>query len=180
MKRLATVGTTVGMKILWKLRRRVVLLVVVGVLAASVAVQALGTAVSFSEYIGITKKQVPYGILFEPGRVELRDDLLLPHFIPEFSPIAGHWWLLKNAIMGGDRETKLERMRNDFPWKELAGYIVPSDPVDGTRLDFWWYYFPEFFPDSRGWVGLVRLLSAALLLISSALMLVSMRRTDYG
>jgi S1-C subfamily serine protease len=37
MKRLANVGTTVGMKILWKLRRRVVLLVVVGVLAASVA-----------------------------------------------------------------------------------------------------------------------------------------------
>lgn len=150
------------------------------VVAASVSVQVLGTAVNFNEYIGITKRQVPYGILFEPGRVELRDDLLLAHFVPEFSPIAGHWWLLKHAVKGGDREARLERMKKDFPWKGLAGYIIPSDPVDGTRWDFWWHYFPEFFPDSRGWVGLVGLLAAALLAVSGALMLTSIRRTNYG
>ncbi|MEW6201489.1 MAG: hypothetical protein AB1546_05915 [bacterium] len=124
------------------------------VIAASIFVQALGSAVNFNEYIQLTKSQIPYGILFTPGRVELRDDLLLDHFVPEFSPLSGHWWLLKHTVLNGqlDKEELREKMKADFPWKNLAPYAVPPDPTGGVGWDFWWRYFPEFFPNSLRWV----------------------------
>lgn len=146
------------------------------VIALSVFTQILGTAINFNEYVEFTKKQIPYGVLFQPGRVELRDDLLLPHFVPEFSPIAGHWWLLKNAVMGGDHDEKLARMQKDFPWKSLAPYVAPADPTSGARLDFWWLYLRDFFPESRGWTPVAVGLLAAVCALSGAALALRARR----
>jgi len=140
------------------------------VVAVSVFVQVPGVSVSFYEYITITRHQVPHNRYFMPGAQGLRDDQLLTHFVPEFSPIAGHWWLFRHALARGssDRAELRDEMKKDFPWRELMSYAVPDNPVRGARFDFWWVYFPEFFPGSRGWVSTLLAVTAAMTALSLA------------
>ncbi|MEW5944946.1 MAG: hypothetical protein AB1742_01980 [bacterium] len=148
------------------------------VISASLFIQFLGTAVNSHEYIRLVKTQVPYGILFRPGRLDLRDELLLTHFVPDFSPIAGHWWLLKHTVTGkgGKPDGTLKNMRDDFPWKNLARYAAPADPRPALGWDFWWDYFPRYFPGSRSWTRPLAAAMSAPLALSSVLLILFMKK----
>ncbi len=139
---------------------KVVVAAVAALAAVSIFVQALGVVVNYNEYLLIMKTQVPYDMYYDsgnPGRIDKRDDLLNPHYVPEFSPLAGHWWLLKHIV----KDRRLEpgalrkKMQSDFPWKGLMPYAVPQldRPRRAVVLDFWWYYLPKFYPRSAGWVA---------------------------
>ncbi len=131
--------------------RRLVFAAVVGL---SVFVQALGSLVSYNEYIMLTIGQPPYQVLHYPGRLELRDQIVNNHYIPEFSPIAGHWWLLRHTAgaRGESRDDVNDAMRQDFPWKSLMPYAAPPDPARAVGWDCWWRYVPMLYPASAGWV----------------------------
>ncbi len=124
------------------------------IVVVSFFIQTLGVAVNPYEYIMITRHQVPHGPFFTPGREDLRDDQTGIHFVPDFSPVAGHWWLLKHTITGAGRTAEQQRaaMQKDFPWRGLMRYAVPPHPERGAVFDFWWVYFPEYFPESTTWV----------------------------
>lgn len=124
------------------------------IIVLSLFVQAPGVAVNPYEYISITRHQVPRGPFFTPGRADLRDDQLAIHFVPDFSPLAGHWWLLKHtAGAAGKTENEIRAvMQKDFPWRGLMRYAVPPRPERGVGFDFWWVHFPRHFPASAGWV----------------------------
>ncbi|HOO55726.1 MAG TPA: hypothetical protein PLN69_02815 [bacterium] len=122
--------------------------------AVSVFIQIPGSAVNYNEYLVISKTQVPFHVFFKPGRVGLRDDMLNVHYIPEFSPFAGHYWLLRHTLFDRDlpRSRANEVMKNDYPWKSLMPYAPPGDPARGLGFDAWWFYYLKYFPGTSDWV----------------------------
>lgn len=129
-------------------------IVAAALIVFSVCVQTLAVSVNFYEYITLVRHQVPRNAFFMPGRPDLRDDQLLVHFVPEFSPVTGQWWILKNTIKSkyGGEEDIAEAMKKDFPWKGLMSYNVPENPARTLGYDTWWSHFPRFFPESKAWV----------------------------
>lgn len=129
-----------------------------GLLALSLFIQTLGVFVNYNEYIIISRHQIPFDITFnrdDPARLDLRDNMVNVHYIPEFSPLAGHWWIMKHIIADRGRATKNtdDEMRKDFPWKSLAPYATPQNPSRAVMVDCWWYYFNRYYPKSSGWSG---------------------------
>lgn len=124
------------------------------VVAVSLFVQALGVTVSFYEYIMLTRHQEPYNMFYIPSGVSVKDDQLNTHYIPEFSPVAGHAWLLKHEVFdrGLPPEKLRERMRADFPWRSLMRYAPPNNPERAVMFDVWWRYLPRFVDVLAGWV----------------------------
>ena len=89
-----------------------------------------------------------------PAGVTARDDQPNAHFIPEFSPVAGHAWLLKHTMLDRNLPPDIirEKMRADFPWRTLMRFAPPGDPETSVGLDVWWQHFPSLFPESAVWV----------------------------
>ncbi|MFC1474850.1 ArnT family glycosyltransferase [bacterium] len=132
--------------------------VLVLIIAASFFVQILGAFVNYNEYLIVAKHQVPFDITMDvtdPGRIDLRDNMINPHYIPEFSPLMGHWWILKHTMKNRHlaKEKLNEEMRKDFPWQGLMPYAAPPDPARAVMFDCWWFYYNRYFPESAGWIN---------------------------
>jgi hypothetical protein len=139
-----------------------------GVFAVSLFVNILGVAVNYNEYFLITKSQAPFQIFAAPDWVELRDDLLNDHYFPEFSPLAGHYWLLRHTLLdrgllGKERNAE---MRKDFPWKGAMQNDAPYDPCRGAGFDAWWRYLLKFYPGGAPWAPPLCMAFAGLFIIS--------------
>ncbi len=108
------------------------------IIIASLAVQIPGVAVNPNEYIGYTTHNIPSQPFYMPGRIDMRDDLLLAHFIPEFSPVAGHLWIMRQMVT---------RTEAPYPWRTLVPAGTP--PHKSILIpDFWWARHKALFPDS--------------------------------
>lgn len=139
------------------------------VIVASICVQMLAVSVSFYEYMTVVRHQVPRNAFFMPGRQDLRDDQLLLHFVPEFSPIAGQWWILKYTLkdeFGDDDKDIIESMQKDFPWKGIMSYTAPTDLSRAIGFDTWWNYFSKYFPSAKKWTGTVLLFMLSGIMLS--------------
>jgi hypothetical protein len=105
----------------------------IGVLIAlGVFVNFLGIVVDHSHYLWITN--VTHGgmrLHYAPGLV--RDDLVIVHFIPEFSPPVGHYWLF-DRWLGGDPWIE----GSWYPWESLGirGWRPTQDPTPPS-LNSW-------------------------------------------
>jgi len=92
--------------------------VVITLAALGLLVNILGVAISYSDYYAqIPYKpysSVPIGLDGKPTQHPPLDNLYMASFVPSFSPIAGHLWLLKHAITGDPQLSK------DPPWKWLG------------------------------------------------------------
>lgn len=138
----------------FKSKKMPVKVLALAIIVFSICMQALAVSVNFYEHITLVRHQVTRNAFFMPGRPDLRDDQLLVHFVPEFSPVAGQWWILKNTLKdkyGGEKNIE-EVMKKDFPWKGLMSYNVPKNPGRTLGFDTWWSHFPRFFPESKAWV----------------------------
>jgi len=100
-------------------------------------VQGLGCVVPVWKYLGTafdsTRASFP-GWDQRLGGATYRplDDQLTVHFLPHFSPVLGHWWLLKHLVL---QDPRFER---DHPWKSLG---IEAWSPRGVRLDYgidWW------------------------------------------
>jgi len=146
---------------------------VAAVAAVSLFVQIPGVAVNYNEYLRVVRHQAPFDLSYyaeDPDTLELRDNLLSPHYVPEFSPIAGHYWLLKHMLLDrGDTPAELkEKMKEDYPWKGLVPYAPPQNASLAAQPDFWWFYYVRFYPVSKRWVYPLAGALAALLLAGAA------------
>lgn len=148
--------------------------------AASVYVQILGATVNFSEYAQITTHQVQYNVFYIQGQKQLRDGSLAEHFIPEFSPVAGHAWLLKHTLLAfiGYEQPPFTEMKNDFPWRDLTRYAAPPAPERALGLDFWHRYYgePGFQPGAESWAAPARDVLAATCFVSLMVLLFLLKK----
>ena len=85
---------------------------------------------------------------------------------PAFSPLAGHWWLLRAALYDAlgddDRDPLANPFLHAYPWAEAFPDRVPPHPEYAVKLDLWFAG-----PDDRpAWVEFVSALVAWWLLVA--------------
>jgi len=138
--------------------------VVAGLVAAGLWVNVPGALVHYLDFYAVLPYR-PYWHepLDEKGHVTVpvaRDNLYLPHFVPAFSPIRGHRWLLGHAL-SGDPD-----LAADCPWREQVVDRPAIRSADvAPRVDLWFVPEPGW-PDStraQAWVllGVLALATAA-------------------
>ncbi|MGE0788807.1 MAG: glycosyltransferase family 39 protein [Sandaracinaceae bacterium] len=143
-----------------------------GVLAlAGFVVNLLGCVIDHSHYINIAGQVTHRGLQLERAGGMIRDDLVIAHFVPEFSPPVGHYWLLDVYLTGWEPH-------HWTPWEGIhipAWEMVP-DPTP-PFLNHWSDGSPAAWTVIVvGWT-VVLLLSVALALI---LRRARARRLDYA
>jgi hypothetical protein len=133
----------------------------VGTLAAAgFYVQVLGLSVDPSEYLHMVRTPCRVAMGKHPDAPEVRDALLLAHFIPEFNPIVSQQWLLMRHF----EPTKVDP-NSWTPWRTLGirswrpRYIPTPE-----RLNFWIVGSPS----KRAWV-LAALFTVATLALAAVL-----------
>jgi hypothetical protein len=109
--------------------RRQLRTALVGVLLAwGAVVQVLGAAFYWDHFIRMTV------VVRDQTRMQgwSQDHYAHLYYVPQFSPIAGHAWLLKHLIR---RDPDLNR---DAPWKELVPRAIPlTNEWQALRIDVW-------------------------------------------
>ena len=85
---------------------------------------------------------------------------------PAFSPLAGHWWLLRAALYDALGDDESDPLANPFlhayPWADAFPDRVPPHPEYAVKLDLWFAG-----PDDRpAWVEFVSALVAWWLLVA--------------
>jgi hypothetical protein len=98
------------------------------VVAAGIGVQLLGASFYWDHFINIV-----IAVKDQTGAAGwFRESLSQAHFMPEFSPVRGHAWLLSHLVRG-DRD-----LDHDAPWKKLLPEPLNLDR-NWTALRFdWW------------------------------------------
>jgi hypothetical protein len=100
----------------------------VALAGAGLVVQILGASLYWDHYIRaavVVRDQLATGGWFE-------HHLSFVHFIPQFSPISGHAWLLAHLFR---RDPDLAA---DVPWQHLVTKPLPlADVWSRLRVDFW-------------------------------------------
>jgi hypothetical protein len=120
--------------------RRVRLLLMAALLSLSIGVQVLGLAFEPSRFIDVVSAQCGIfrgGTYFREGKFPLLDDGVMLHYVPYFSPISGHLWMLR-AALASDAEAR-SKILHAPPWGTLNPRWVPKDVDDlNTNLEQWW------------------------------------------
>ncbi len=120
---------------------RLAVLATVALVLAGVAVQSLGVAVRARDFLlhAADSARVLEHPFYEETSWPIRDDLVQVHFVPEFSPIAGHAWMLRCATLRDDPEAFAACASNP-PWAGLNPKWVapPADPATWGASHFWW------------------------------------------
>lgn len=96
-------------------------------MAAGLFVQLLGSAFYWDHYI-----RIAIAVKDQTGAAGwYTEDLHHCHFIPQFSPLVGHAWMLRHLLVGGDPLA-------DAPWRRVTPGPVRIDREWGAvRLDWW-------------------------------------------
>ncbi|MBI5478768.1 MAG: glycosyltransferase family 39 protein [Deltaproteobacteria bacterium] len=97
-------------------------------LGAGLLVQLLGAAFYWDHYTRIL-----VAVRDQTGMARWSEDHLAHgYFVPEFSPVLGHYWLFKHWLR---KDPDLNR---DAPWKGLIrGRLRLNDNWHALRIDFW-------------------------------------------
>jgi hypothetical protein len=152
----------------------------VGVLAlgaCGLAVQVLGSAFYWDHYIRISM-QAKNAWLGNPNRQGAAtpdvgghcdwcfEDMYAQAWLPPFSPIEGHLWLLRHVPAGHDATTA----EADAPWRRYTTLRLDiADTYRRARVDWWGLVWIEDVPTTpvQGWallVGFVGLTAAGVVL----------------
>jgi hypothetical protein len=106
-------------------------------IAVSLGIQTLGILVDPMAYwrmTGVEMKVLEYP-MYQKGSWEIRDDMPFAHFVPEFSPVAAHAWLIWATW---NRHTLDERqLANRAPWVSLNPNWAPSKVSGYLGYDLW-------------------------------------------
>lgn len=103
----------------------------------SFGIQILGVSIKSSDYILKASQPNIFKGKFFDSDWPIRDDSLQLHFIPEFSPIAGHFWMLKTIYY---RDTpKHQETYESPPWISLNSLWKSKNYQDEKfDLNIWW------------------------------------------
>jgi hypothetical protein len=138
-------------------------------LLAGVAVQGLGNAFVWNDFINIARQaQVSW-----LGRPDTRGTVLAPapcpscfeevygvDWLPSMQPIAGHWWLLRHKLAGDDWEVATA----DAPWTRYTSLGLDVERPYAAATINWW---PIAAANRRPW--LIAILSLLVLAVTTPL-----------
>ena len=120
---------------LWQRTVRQTMLVLL--IAASLGVQTLGLLIHPAAYWVLTARElnVLRRPVYQTGVWEIRDDMPLAHFVPEFSPLAAHAWMVW-ATMNRHRLDDTE-LATSAPWYSLNPEWRPRNVRPYLGFDLW-------------------------------------------
>lgn len=118
-----------------------------GVLAVSVAVQLLGASLFWDHWIRLSREaRIEWlgnpnragAAIAERGRGHCDscfEDMFGHQWLPPFSPIAGHLWLLRHRIA----DDSYAEAREDAPWRRYTSLdlVRPRSVYEHVRIDWW-------------------------------------------
>jgi hypothetical protein len=118
-----------------------------GVLATSAAVQLLGASIFWDHWIRVSREaRIEWlgspnragAAIAERGRGHCDscfEDMFGHQWLPPFSPIAGHLWLLAHVIPGD----AWSEAREDAPWRRYTSLSLerPRSAYEQVRIDWW-------------------------------------------
>jgi hypothetical protein len=114
---------------------------------AGLFVQILGVAINPGTYLSVQSTQVAPKV-HDGQKLMIEQAQIDVHFIPEFSPIAGHFWLMKAAIARlrepGKSFDQYPALHN-YPWLRFGHeHWKPDHPEYGAVLDLWMVEPPPY------------------------------------
>ena len=123
--------------------RRAARLAVGAVFVSGLAVQTVGTAFYWDDFIAISR-QVQYQWLGHPDSsgspmapypcFSCFDELYAVQWLPATQPIDGHWWLLRHKLSGDDWRTA----EKDAPWSRYTSLTLDIERTyDYAEIDWW-------------------------------------------
>jgi hypothetical protein len=118
--------------------RRVRLVLLVALIAASIYVQGLGLLIrpdAYWEMVGSDEMSILIHRGYEKGIWDMRDNMLLAHFVPEFSPLAAHRWL----VWATWNSSRLDdaALAAAAPWYSLNPKWAPKNVRPYLGFDLW-------------------------------------------
>lgn len=114
-------------------------LLVCSILILSFYVQILGIGIKSNNYILTAGKVEVFKGNFFNLKWPIRDDSLQLHFIPEFSPLAGHLWMLKMVYYRDSPE--YARVYSNPPWISLNElWKLKEIKPSLFRYNVWWLH----------------------------------------
>lgn len=143
-------------------------LAVSALLAAGLFVNFLGASVYWDHYIRVLiamKDQSAANGWYQ-------EDLSHGHYIPGFSPLQGHWWMLRHM------KNRDPDMYRDAPWKLIMPIPVSVDEAKNRMRPDWWML--EVYEDARGKVPAFIMLSvlSSSTIFAGVLLVWALRRAD--
>jgi hypothetical protein len=130
----------------------------------------LAVAIDYGAYYSVVGNQLGRGI-----------DVRHARFVPEFSPLRGHAWLLQASLASslGNYPAATNPFRDRYPWAETHPELVPEAPERAYGFDTWWAArrgrdrFLDF------WAGIIALwLCFALVRLSASLWRLAREASD--
>jgi hypothetical protein len=114
--------------------------------ALGLFVQVLGLSIDPGNYLSLLTFQVTP--VAHPGQgAKFSQAMLDANFVPEFSPLAGHWWLFNaniERLVSPEKSPSENVALHTYPWwgrRERASW-TPAHPEYGLWLNFWWSDLP--------------------------------------
>ncbi|MCA9606307.1 MAG: glycosyltransferase family 39 protein [Myxococcales bacterium] len=106
---------------------------VVALATAGIVVNFLGIIVDHSHYIAVAFAATQGGLQIHRLQNFVRDDLVIVHYVPEFSPPIGHGWLLERYLSGAEWTDE-----SWYPWRTIGipGWQPRTDPTPSV-LNHW-------------------------------------------
>ena len=103
----------------------------------SLFVQILGLCIKSNDYILTAAEANVFKGKFYQANWPIRDDSMQLHFIPEFSPLAGHWWMLRVILNRNNLGVK--EIFESPPWHSLnVNWIPKKMNMNRFRYNIWW------------------------------------------
>jgi hypothetical protein len=123
--------------------RRAVRIGVWAALLGGAAIQCLGVAFGWNDFILVSRRAqtlwlgVPdtSGTVLAPYKCfSCFEDLYPIQWLPPMQPIAGHWWLLRHKLAGSDWRAA----EADAPWKRYTSLTLDIQAsYDHAQIDWW-------------------------------------------
>ncbi len=106
-------------------------------LCFSIFIQILSISINSDDYTRLMRRSIGYFPRYNPSMNLLRDDQLDEHFIPELSPLIGHFWLFKCLFSKSFlNERVYYKVLMDFPLRTLFQTSKPIGIESALYLDF--------------------------------------------
>lgn len=119
------------------LARRARLCALAVFLIVSVGIQGLGLLIHPAAYWFIAAREIKLldQAVYQKSVWEIRDDMLLPHFVPELSPVAAHAWLVWATWNRDQLDDRA--LAGAAPWSALNSKWAPKNVRPYLGFDLW-------------------------------------------
>tara|TARA_Y100001960_G_C14726511_1_gene855205 strand:+ start:99 stop:1751 length:1653 start_codon:yes stop_codon:yes gene_type:complete len=120
----------------WNFRSALISICGVSLLVISFITQTLGVSFKSEQFIKTALKSFG-GRYYHFSEWPIRDDLFIIHFVPEFSPLNGHLWMMKSKLY--EKTSSFFEIYGNPPWALLNPVWKPNKVLESPfNFNVWW------------------------------------------